>query len=127
MGMYTEIIFGARLVEPLPEEILGVLQALVKGQPCPGSPEAFPSWIMHGSDSYYFAGSVKPQLVRDEISGWTLHFRANLKNYRGEIEAFLSWIRPYIGQGAGDRDLVALVMYESAAVPTMYFLGEGRP
>ena len=53
-----------------------------------------------------------------------INSRANIKNYGGEIEAFLKWIKPYIGSANGHYDLYAIVHYEESKAPTLYFLND---
>lgn len=50
--------------------------------------------------------------------------RSNIKNYEDEIETFLEWIKPYVENGSGSRELYAIVMYEEASKPTLYYLHE---
>ena len=131
MGMYTEIIFGAGLKENLPENIVAVIQKMVNGEElCEQAPDHpfFKSgrpWLMRSGGSYYFPGTVEPKFWFDDIGNqWFLHFRTNIKNYDSEIEKFIDWIKPYIGQGVGERNFFAIVTYEEASEPTVYYLGD---
>lgn len=126
MGMYTELIFGARLKRQTPKEVIDTLNYMC------GNTEVEPEnyqWRKHRNPlrggSYYFA--VHERVTRfwhDEIAGWTLSSRANIKNYDGEIEAFLQWIKPFIEGGSGNRDFYAIVTYEEFCEPTIYYLHE---
>ena len=131
MGMYTEIIFGAGLKENLPENIVAVIQKMVNGEklcePAPDHPffKSGRPWLMRSGGSYYFPGTVEPKFWFDDIGNqWFLHFRTNIKNYDSEIEKFIDWIKPYIGQGVGERNFFAIVTYEEASEPTVYYLGD---
>ena len=64
-------------------------------------------------------------LVYDDIAKqYSLHCRTNIKNYDNESEKFLDWIKPYIAQGSGLRDFYAVVMYEEASEPAIYYLND---
>ena len=128
MGMYTELIFGVKLKKDTPS---GVIEALKYMLGETEKPINFP--LPNGrcehlfrSSSYYF-GVSKPvnKMWLDEISGhWQLSTRSSIKNYGGEIEEFLEWIKPYIQSGSGSRDIYAIVTYEESAEPTIYYLHE---
>lgn len=55
-------------------------------------------------------------------SQWHISSRTNLKNYEGEIESFLQWIKPYIESGSGAKEMYAIVTYEESEEPTIYYL-----
>lgn len=130
MGMYTEIIFGAGLDPNIPDDVLEVIKLLANGgdfDGCNFIPQhpffkTQRTWMMNSGGSYYFPGVVSPKLWYDTIGNqWFLHFRTNIKNYDGEIEKFLDWIKPYIDQGSGESDMYAIVLYEEDSVPTIYY------
>lgn len=119
MGMYTELIFGCSLKEDTPNEVIERLDRMIN------DPDFFSdfNFIFRGG-SYYF-GVNKPvsSLRKDYISGqWVISTRSNIKNYNNEIERFLYWIKPYIDQGSGYRDMYAIVTDEEAEEPTIYYL-----
>lgn len=131
MGMYTEIIFGAELKKEAPESIINTIQYLVDGKDVSELENApdhdfFRSertWLIRSGGSYYFPGTVEPKFWHDDISqSWFLHFRTNIKNYDSEIEKFIDWIKPYIGDGVGGRRFFAIVTYEEQDEPTIYYL-----
>ena len=130
MGMYTEIIFGAGLKENPPEDVVTVIQKMVNGEELDEQSPDHPffkserPWLLRSGGSYYFPGTVEPKFWFDTISNrWFLHFRTNIKNYDSEIEKFIDWIKPYIEQGVGERNFFAIVTYEEASEPTIYYLG----
>lgn len=133
MGMYTEIIFGARLKKDTPISVIQTIKELIKithspkinftNQPehpffdCPRT------WLLQSGGSYCFSGTVSPKFIYDNIrASWSLHFRTNIKNYDAEIEKFLDWIKPYIESGSGSRNFYAIVTYEEYETPTIYYL-----
>lgn len=130
MGMYTEIIFGAGLKSNLSSDIITNIQNLVDGVDISNPPnhpffQSERSWLLRSDGSYYFPGTVAPTFWYDEISKqYYLHFRTNIKNYNGEIEKFLDWIKPYIEDGVGTDNFYAIVTYEECSEPTIYYLNK---
>jgi hypothetical protein len=131
MGMYTEIIFGAGLKEETPKDVIDVIQRMVNGDdlidnlPDHDFFRSERKWLMKSGGSYYFPGILEAKFWFDDISNnWFLHFRTNIKNYDNEIEKFLDWIKPYLGQGVGSRGggFYAIVTYEESEEPTIYYL-----
>jgi hypothetical protein len=74
--------------------------------------------------SYYFGvNRAVCKMWRDDITKcYHISTRANLKNYDGDIEAFLEWMKPFIDSGSGARDMYAIVIYEECEEPTIYYL-----
>ena len=129
MGMYTELIFGADLKKDTPESVIEALKYMIGD--IEEKPTNFPlpdgmcEWLFKCS-SYYFGVNIPvSKMWQDDISkNWALSTRSNIKNYEGEIEAFLKWIKPYIDSGSGYRDMYAIVIYEEAEAPNIYYLHE---
>jgi hypothetical protein len=126
--MYTEISFGAKLKSDTPQEVIDTIQHLVNGEHDMVRKTAHPffqsgrSWLLTSQGSYYFAVNIPPSFTFD--GAWSLYFRTSVKNYDDEIEKFLDWIKPYIAQGSGEREMYAVVIYEEAEEPTIYYLHE---
>lgn len=126
MGMYTELIFGAALKTDVPESVIDVLECLVgdtEEEPYGGFPFPHGRPYMFTGGSYYFAvNNAHHACWHDGIGNdYHISFRCNLKNYHSEIEHFLAWIKPYISQGSGARDMFAVVTYEESD-PVLHFL-----
>lgn len=124
MGMYTELIFGASLKPETPNGVIETLKNM-----CGLDSEIDilklgrnPFW----AQSYYFGvSSSKPFMQYDSIGkNWIISTRGNIKNYDNEIETFLEWIKPHIENGSGFRNMYALVTYEEAGEPTIYYLND---
>ena len=119
--MYTELIFGASLKEDTPQEVIQTIQDMIDGQPTKKSFQH-----LFNTSSYYFG--INEPLVKfwkDDIRNcWILSSRSNVKNYDGEIEAFLEWIKPYIEKGSGEREFYAIATYEESREPVIYYLEE---
>ena len=127
MGMYTELIFGAELKKDTPEEVIDNLKYMVGEKELPEPPEEVKDfWFVLRGASYYFGvdSAVKELWFNDTCESWHLSSRSNIKNYGEEIEAFLAWIKPYIEHASGGRDFYAIVTYEEAEEPTIYYLDE---
>jgi hypothetical protein len=131
MGMYTELIFGADLKKDTPSEVIEALKYMIGD--IEEKPVNFPlpngrcEWLFRGSSYYFGVSSPISKMWKDEIGGnWILSTRSSIKNYEGEIEAFLDWIKPFIDGGSGVRDMYAIVTYEEAEYPTLYFLEEAE-
>lgn len=132
MGMYTELIFGAKLKSDTPGEIINTLHVMMGDNieseqvQIPGDPFfKCDRWMsVFNCGSYYFgvSNSVKEMWFDAIDNSWRISTRANLKNYDGEIDKFLQWIKPYIDGGSGARDFYAIVTYEESEEPTIYYL-----
>jgi hypothetical protein len=132
MGMYTEMIFGARLRPDLPTKIEKLLKYMVEPEKT-AMPKVLPEhnlfkcerWTyLFTCGSYYF-GIHRPHAILewDDVSNsYSLSVRSSIKNYDGEIAKFLDWIKPYLQQGSGNRGMYAVTCYEEDDVPTMHFL-----
>jgi hypothetical protein len=128
MGMYTELIFGAKLKKDTPNEVIETLRYLVGDIEKPEK-VAIDLWrnpLNFGS--YYFAvNSPVRKMWFDEIDEeWHISTRANIKNYESDIEKFLEWIKPFVAGGSGTRDMYAIVIYEESDEPTIYYLYEAE-
>ena len=129
MGMYTELIFGANLKQDTPNEVIEALQYMIgKTKEKPTNfplPEGRCEWLFQGSSYYFGISDPVNKMWKDDIGkNWVLSTRSNIKNYNGEIETFLKWIKPYIDGGSGINEMYAIVMYEEAEAPTIYYLNK---
>ena len=126
MGMYTELHFNSRLKPDVPTSVLRVLEYMLGensaiGEPIPDHPLFNTSrWaVMLRCDSYYFDADTISTLRYDDISQHSLCIRTNFKNYEGEIEKFLDWIRPYLDKDEGD--FLGFYRYEETEEPTLIY------
>ena len=127
MGMYTELIFGAELKKETPPEVVDALKYML-GE-IETKPDNFPlpdgrcEWLLCGGSYYFAVNNAVKKMWLDDIDGlWHISTRSNIKNYESEIETFLAWIKPYIGGGSGSREMYAIVIYEEAEEPQIYYL-----
>jgi hypothetical protein len=125
--MYTELIFGASLKRDTPNDVIDALKYML-GE-IESKPTNFPlpdgrcEWLFRGS-SYYFAVNEPVNKMWFDNIDERCHIstRSNIKNYENEIETFLEWIKPYISEGSGCRNMYAIVIYETQDEPTVYYL-----
>lgn len=127
MGMYTELIFGASLVD-LPKDLTEALNKVINdndliiSESAENIIEEYNLWqVLRGSSYYFGAHRNTPTFVYDDIGKcYVLSTRANCKNYSNQIRKFIEYIRSYIKYGSGDNDIFAYVMYEENEFPIMY-------
>jgi len=125
--MYTELIFGAELKKDTPKEVIDALEYMIGKTET--KPDNFPlpdgrCEYLFTMGSYYFPiSSPVSKMWKDSIDGrYHISTRSNIKNYGGEIEEFLEWIKPHINYGSGTRNMYAIVIYEESDEPTIYYL-----
>lgn len=123
--MYTELIFGAELKKDTPNDVIETLRYMIgeiEEKPKNSPFESFRNPLLGGS--FYFAVSTAvSKMWQEEVDkSWRISTRANIKNYYGEIENFLEWIKPWINSGSGNNDMYAIVIYEESNEPTIYYL-----
>lgn len=129
MGMYTELIFGATLKEKTPAYITQAFDCVINNNAdikLSGETEQFIDEyslrkLIYCSSYYFGARDNKPSCVFDKTANsWCISFRANCKNYQGEIEKFIEFIKPHIEYGSGPTNIFAIVQYEEDDYPTLY-------
>lgn len=126
MGTYTELIFGARLKDETPEQVINTIKNLIGEEvPLDKIDSSFPAncSTLIGC-SAYFGVSYPVNKLYEDSGSWILSLRFNTKNYDSEIECFLKWIKPYISYGSGERNMYAIVMHEEDNEPTIYYLND---
>ena len=127
MGMYTELILGCSLKKKTPKKVIDRLNRMVDID-CTNTANAVMDadedvWLLQSTSYYFGVNRCCNKLWFNPIwETWHISARCNLKNYRHEIENFLEWLRPYIEYGSGIRDFYAIVTYEEALEPTIYYL-----
>ena len=126
--MYTELIFGADLKKDTPKNVIEALKYMIgdteeKPNDFP-LPEGRCEFLFRGTSCYFGVSMCFSDMVYDTfLRKWIVSTRSNIKNYGGEIEAFLKWIKPYIESGSGNREMYAIVTYEGGE-PEIYYLYE---
>lgn len=130
MGMYTELIFGASLKKETPTHVINTLQNMVDSQLLRYSDDALPKEIVEFKDLFQCCstsfGVMTPHSKLQyhiAIDTWELSVRCSVK-YTNKIDEFLAWIKPWISDGSGFPGFYAIVTYEEAEKPRIYYLKE---
>ena len=69
--------------------------------------------------SAYFDAQPHSVLTRDKICGLKFQALCNFKNYDGETELFIDWLKPYIHEYTSN--FLGYSRYEEAEVPTLIY------
>lgn len=129
MGMYTELVLNVGLGNDIPPSVVGILKFMT-GQstvtPIVNDDPLFRTdrweWMLQ-SASLYFVPQAQSRLIEKLENTYHLSIRCDLKNYSGEIEAFLDWIAPHV-ENFGDPIFGGYTRYEEDENPTLvYFVG----
>jgi len=126
--MYTELYLRCDLKKDTPKEVIDLLRAMVVGDDrvppiitpfgggrCP--------WILRMASQYHFPIAMSSMDYLDYCACWCLFVRCDLKNYEGEIEAFLKWLAPHLNVEKGEY--IGHTRYEEDPLPTHLIYGEG--
>ena len=136
MGMYTEILFRAEMVPNWDEDekvrrAVSIMRNTYTEEPperelLPDHPLFdCPRWALLATCNSYYFPLANHEVWEDDYQGgkyWS--FRANIKNYDGEIGKFFDWIDPYIRDSGGE--FVGYELYEEDTTPTLHFKGGPR-
>lgn len=131
MGMYTELHFNSELKRDVPGDVIDILKYMLgELDECPELPENklfnTSRWdYMLRCDSYYFDADTHSTLRFDDISdSYYLCIRSNVKNYEGEIEAFVDWVMPYLDKY--DGQFLGFSRYEEYEIPHLIYYNEQK-
>jgi hypothetical protein len=131
MGMYTQLFFNAELKKDLPDNVVSVLNYMTGksgglGLELPDH-ELFrcSRWemVLNGTSGYFAPATSKTVFYKDELSGsFYLSSLSSFKNYSGEIDKFLDWIKPFLARW--NREVLGWTWYEEAEEPTLIRMGD---
>jgi len=133
MGYYTELIFGTSFKKDVPEIIIAIVKAMIEGKAeeikeIPNHPFfAIEGWeyVLTCSSYDFGVNEAVGRIWFDKIDkSYHVSTRSSVKDYDGEIEAFLDWIKPYLQSGSGEREIYAIVIEEGLSYPRLYTLKE---
>ncbi len=127
MGMYTELVYGARLKENTPLHIIEMLKVIFGINE--SLPDKYSDWedkfpeiscIPFGGSYYFAVQNPHSRMSFDDVSkDWTIVVRCNIKNYHNQIENFIEWLSPYVeGSGAKD-DFLGYTLHEESIAPIL--------
>lgn len=115
MGFYTQLHLDVELKKDTPQEIITILQDMVKGNSLYWENRL--NWCFKSS-SYYFNNYSHSNIWFDEISSqYKLFVHCDFKNYDNEIEILLEWLKPYIDT----KGMIGYVRYEEDIEPTILY------
>ena len=137
MGMYTELHLNAKLHEDTCSQDLAILEYMTREDDnAVEKPDFVPSHRLFSTRGWeymlvggaYFPADPHTTFRHDRHYGcYRLCVRCSLKNYDGEIEAFVDWIRPLV-EGDGPTDeFLGFSRYEESRHPTLIYLREPMP
>lgn len=123
MGTYTELILGCHLKTETPESVINAIKDLIGDSTYAViDPERSEQNPLLGEQSSYFPLGQADIEYRDFEKQYSLSSRANLKDYCGQVEHFLEWLRPWVHSGSGNRNIWAIVMRDNEPEPEIYYL-----
>ncbi len=129
MGMYTVLNLSVELKKNTPQNVIDTLNHMLRSN----MEDMFHTKPEHPlfntqrwdhmlkCDSYYFAEETQHTFHLDPISKqYYLTVITNLKDYDGEIEKFLNWIKPYVEP----RGFAGYSRYEESEEPKLIYFTE---
>lgn len=127
MGMYTELVLKCRIKESAPDSVMEVINHLFCGAEAPENLPAHPffglkRWhCIGGMSSFYHHPKVVNSVPKFDFTNSNYIFsRSDIKNYDGEIEAFIDWIKPYLENEEGE--CIGWSWYEEELQPTLIII-----
>ena len=123
MGMYTRLKFHAELKD-LSEKEIDAIKWCISNEDF----DKFPYSDLHPFFKQRRAlllftcdAKIKPIFInKNDI--WVLNTDAEIKNYKGEIELFLDWIKPFVKTGMHVSEAYAETQYEEYEGYCYYYL-----
>ena len=108
--MYTEMRVNCRLKKEATKQIVEVLQYLADGNTMNPPPFTLPAHPLFDCRRWRFLMRMSSAYFDDDPSAavvmwegqWRVLSVANIKNYDGEIEKFIDWLRPYVDANPGE-------------------------
>lgn len=119
MGMYTEIYVNTDLKKETPKEVIDVLSAMCdKNSDAKCLSDKPSQWAyLFNNGSYYLPLTECGKLTHDDISGqYSLLAKGDIKNYSGEIQEFLDFIKPWC-----ESEFVGYYRCEECRDPTLVY------
>ena len=127
--MYTELVLKCETNEEIPENVTQVLEYLfgtgLEPKTFPEHPFfSLPRWRAVGNCSSFYHHPEKLSSIVKSLTWNSMYIfsRSDLKNYDGEIEAFIDWVTPYLRTYG--KTCIGWKWYEEDAEPTLIFVGE---
>lgn len=120
MGMYTELVLKCQIKANAPEDVMDVIRYMFAGGERPEKlPEhvffSLPHWDMIGDRNGFYHHHDVFNIYH--IGNQCIFSHSYIKNYSGEIQEFLDWIKPYID--AMEGQCIGWTWYEEELQPTL--------
>lgn len=127
MGMYTELVLKCQIKEDAPTDVKSVIAHMFCGD---DAPEKLPDHPFFGLTRWNFIGSCSsfyhhPEVVNscpkfDYTNSQYIFSRSDIKDYDGEIESFIDWLKPYVD--APEGQCIGWSWYEEEQQPTLIII-----
>lgn len=123
MGDYTEIYVKAKIVKDCPEEIIDIFRFLFQNRDT--KLDYIPDhdffkqkrWTAIGaSNSFYHIPFPVGGLYYDDIGGYYICSRSDLKNHYNEIDLFFDWAKQYFKPG-----FIGYSLFEGDKEPKLFY------
>jgi hypothetical protein len=132
MGMYTELVLGARLKADTPQHIIEMLKVIFgHNEQLPEKylayKDLFPNihTIPYGSSYYFVVPYANSKFSYDDIlKQWVVAVRCSIKNYNFEIDNFIEWLMPYMEGSGLNNDFLGYTLYEEDVKPILLWCHE---
>ena len=124
MGMYTELVLKCQIKVDAPVDVKAIIAHMFCGEK---EPEKLPQHKFFSLPRWNFIGSCSSFYHHPEVINSCPNFdftdtqyifsRSDIKNYDGEIEQFIDWLKPYVD--AEDGTCIGWTWYEEDLQPTL--------
>lgn len=128
MGMYTELVLNVSLKSDIPAAALEVLKGMIVGDDVITPDREHRlfkterwNWMLMSSSHYFVPEAHSKLITNTYCDSVHLTVRCDLKNYTGEIEAFIHWLAPFTDDG-----FAGYSRYEEDDAPTLIFFEGGK-
>lgn len=129
--MYTQLCFNAELKEETPRQVISTLRWLLGEHDDMDGPldgnltDRTWSGMFNGWSFYHAPAGSKSFIRRNRGNEWYLSVLCDIKNYGGELEAFIEWIKPWVAPRGQDKTFLGYTRYEESDEPTLIYLDLG--
>ena len=122
MGTYTELVLKCRIKAGCPELVHQVLNFMFGDSPFE-RPETLPHHKFFKSERWESVGRgcsyYHIPVCLSFYDGKHLFSRSDLKNYHGEIDLFIDWLKPYISNETGQ--FIGWIFCENSREPIFIY------
>jgi len=120
MGMYTELRFKAVFLDCTPKEVIDNIGDLSASEVKSDSVFFGSRNVLRGASAYFDESFCK--FYNNEDGLYVLDSKANIKNYLGEIQDFINYVKPFVAFGLLKDGAFSSIEYEEDDRPTYLYL-----